>query len=140
MSRFIELIRGESVYTEFIEGEIKKIKNGLALRNGIEIKIEIDLEGKTIEEIVSVGRNYNNLTYLFPDKHKFLYELICFKENTPIPDRITPIECRLEDLKDLEGLKIPCLISQKLTEKGETTRYYHFINGGDEIGENKRNV
>lgn len=134
MSRFIELIRGESVYTEFIEGEIKKIDSHIKYKGKIEI--QIDLEGKTIIEIVSVGRNKDSVAYLFPDKHKFLYELICFKENNPIPDRITPIECRLEDLKELEGLKIPCLISHKLTEKEkrETTRYYHFLNGSDEIG------
>lgn len=32
MSRFIEFIRGKSDYSEFKEGEIKKIKNGCLLR------------------------------------------------------------------------------------------------------------
>lgn len=39
----------------------------------------------------------------------------------------TPIECTLEDLNELEGLKIPFLISHQLTEKGENVEYIPLI-------------
>ena len=39
----------------------------------------------------------------------------------------TPIECTLDDLNALEGLKIPFLVSHHLTEKGENVEYIPLI-------------
>lgn len=154
MSRQLEFIRGKSVYTEFKEGEIKKIKNRRVLRKGIEVIMEIGVDKDTIIKEFWLIRNYKRrIFYIFPKdldlteeelknkkdvnkfiehnkNERFLYNLLCLKENMAVSPICTPIECTTEELNQLEGLKIPFLVSHRLTEKGEEVEYIPLIEEG----------
>lgn len=102
-----------------------------------EIIMEIEVDGHTINKTISFYINdARTKFYLFPKElglteqnknDKFLYNLICFKENMTVFPIYTPIECTLDDLNALEGLKIPFLVSHQLTEKGENVEYIPLI-------------
>lgn len=67
MSRQLEFIRGKSVYTEFKEGEIKKITTGRASRQKKELKIEIEVDKHTIKKDVHLITNdKRTICYIFP--------------------------------------------------------------------------
>lgn len=78
--------------------------------------------------------------YITPANEE-LFDLICLCSN--ISDNADAIKYKIEDFEALKGVKFYALISKKINRNGELIiRIYPLAlsNGGDVIGENKRNV